>query len=559
MIMNNFYLVYKKENKDGANPWLIYIAISVMLHILGFQLASIISTTPTPNSTHIPIQVINLPPSSQLTRKPSSQSTRKSNRRRDISQALSQKESSEATNQLLETPIQTPQQTGIPRSSQPKTTGSESITPTPTPSISKPIGVPSSQATRIPNSQGQTIGSKLITPKSKPSVSTRIPSSQPTGISNSQPKTIGSKPRTPASKPTPIPSSQPMGISSSQPKTIGSKPRTPASKPTPMPSSQPTGISSSQEQIIGSELITPTPTPSVSTRILSSQTKIIGSKLITPTPTPSVPKPTPSPTPTPTPVRDKDLPDKSFKEDLDDDVTPEMVKIPGGTFIMGSPERENGRDSNESPQHQVNVPTFFMSKFEITQEQYQQVMGENPSYFKGYKHPVENVSWNDAVEFCRRLSLETGRNYRLPTEAEWEYAARAGTTTPFYSGEIITSNLANYGNNNKGTTEVGTFPPNAFGLHDMHGNVFEWVQDHWHENYIGAPTNGSAWIGNSNDSSRRVLRGGSWLHSSEIARSARRGWWHRYNKTYHSGFRVVLDDVPEEAEEPDSPITDNGF
>ena len=244
----------------------------------------------------------------------------------------------------------------------------------------------------------------------------------------------------------------------------------------------------------------------------------------------TLPIPTPTLAPIPTPP-------------TNNDVTLEMVKIPGGTFIMGSPEGENGRDSNESPQYQVNVPTFFMSKFEITQEQYQQVMGENPSYFKGYKHPVENVSWNDAVEFCRRLSLETGRNYRLPTEAEWEYAARAGTTTPFYSGEIITSNLANYGNNNKGTTEVGTFPPNAFGLYDMHGNVFEWVQDHSHENYIGAPTDGSAWIGNSKDPSRRVARGGSWLHSSDIARSARRGWWHRYNKTHHSGFRVALDGV----------------
>ncbi len=534
--MNNFYLVYKKENKDGANPWLIYIAISVMLHILGFQLASIISTTPTPNSTHIPIKFINLPPSSQSPSTPSSQSTRKPSKRINIRQALSQKEFSEATNQLLETPTPTPQPTGIPRTSQPKTIGSKSRTPTPTPYISK---------------------------------STPIPSSQPTGISNSQPKTIGSKSRTPTptpyiSKSTPIPSSQPTGISNSQPKTIGSKSRTPTptpyiSKSTPIPSSQPTGISNSQGQTIGSESKTPTSKPSVSTRILSSQRQTIGSKLITSKPTPSVSKSTPSPTPTPTPISDEDLPDKSLKEDLDDDITPEMVKIPGSAFIMGSPEGENGRNSNESPQHYVNVPTFFMSKFEITQEQYQQVMGENPSYFKGDKRPVENVSWNDAVEFCRRLSLETGRNYRLPTEAEWEYAARAGKTTPFYSGEIITSNLANYGNNNKGTTEVGTFPANAFGLYDMHGNVFEWVQDHWHENYIGAPTDGSAWIGNSNDSSRRVLRGGSWLHSSDIARSARRGWWHRYNKTHHYGFRVVLDDVPEEAEEPDSAITDNEF
>jgi formylglycine-generating enzyme required for sulfatase activity len=144
-----------------------------------------------------------------------------------------------------------------------------------------------------------------------------------------------------------------------------------------------------------------------------------------------------------------------------------------------------------------------MKKFEVTQEQYQQIMGSNPSNFKGAKRPVEKVSWNDAVEFCKKLSQKTRHKYRLPSEAEWEYACRAGTTTPFHFGETITTELTNYdgdytyasglkGKYRKQTTEVGTFPPNAFGLYDMHGNVWEWCQDTWHDSYKGAPTDGSA-------------------------------------------------------------------
>ncbi|MDJ0801104.1 MAG: bifunctional serine/threonine-protein kinase/formylglycine-generating enzyme family protein [Calothrix sp. MO_167.B12] len=231
---------------------------------------------------------------------------------------------------------------------------------------------------------------------------------------------------------------------------------------------------------------------------------------------------------------------KYFPEDLGNGVTLEMVQIPGGSFMMGSPVGEKGRDDNESPQRRVTVQPFYMGRYEVTQAQYQAIMGNNPSRFPGKKRPVEQVSWNNAVEFCKKLSQRTGRTYRLPSEAEWEYACCARTTTPFYFGETITRDIANYGNNNNGTIEVGRFPPNAFGLYDMHGNVFEWCQDHWHDDYNGAPTDGRAWIGNSNDSSRRVLRGGSWLHSSDIARSARRGWWHRYNNSQHSGFRVVL-------------------
>ncbi|ACC81713.1 protein of unknown function DUF323 [Nostoc punctiforme PCC 73102] len=235
---------------------------------------------------------------------------------------------------------------------------------------------------------------------------------------------------------------------------------------------------------------------------------------------------------------------KFFKEDLGNGITLEMVEILAGSFKMGSPPGETGHN----PQHAVNVPAFFISKFEVTQEQYQQIMGSNPSNFKGAKRPVETVSWNDAVEFCKKLSQKTGREYRLPSEAEWEYACRAGTNTPFHFGETITTELANYDGNStyasapKGkyrqqTTEVGSFPPNAFGLCDMHGNVWEWCQDTWHDSYKGAPTDGSAWIDNDNEF--QVLRGGSWDDSPEYCRSAYRGNDSRDYRFNDIGFRIV--------------------
>ncbi|MEH2364471.1 caspase, EACC1-associated type [Nostoc sp.] len=240
---------------------------------------------------------------------------------------------------------------------------------------------------------------------------------------------------------------------------------------------------------------------------------------------------------------------KFFKEDLGNGITLEMVEIPAGSFKMGSPPGENGRAKNEEPQHVVNVPAFFIGKFEVTQEQYQQITGSNPSYFKGAKRPVEQVSWNDAVDFCKKLSQKTGRKYRLPSEAEWEYACRAGTTTPFHFGETITTELANYDGNYiyasapKGkkrgeTTEVGSFPPNAFGLYDMHGNVREWCQDNSHYNYKGAPSDGNAWIDNGNNKSR-LLRGGSWINYPVGCRSACRDDLTRDDHGLHIGFRVV--------------------
>ena len=240
-----------------------------------------------------------------------------------------------------------------------------------------------------------------------------------------------------------------------------------------------------------------------------------------------------------------------FKEDLGNGITLEMVQIPGGSFKMGSPESEKGWSESESPQHQVNVPGFSMGKFVVTQEQYQQIMGNNPSRFSGAKRPVEKVSWNDAVEFCQKLSQQTGREYRLPSEAEWEYACRAGTTTPFHFGETITTDLANYngtytyasepkGKYLQKTTDVGSFPPNAFGLYDMHGNVWEWCQDDWHNNYIDAPKDGSGWTSRSGNT--KVVRGGSWFNVPRNCRSASRNLNVRVvrgNVSYDIGFRVV--------------------
>ncbi|MEB3149042.1 MAG: bifunctional serine/threonine-protein kinase/formylglycine-generating enzyme family protein [Sphaerospermopsis sp.] len=225
-----------------------------------------------------------------------------------------------------------------------------------------------------------------------------------------------------------------------------------------------------------------------------------------------------------------------FTEDLGNGVTLEMVEIPGGTFLMGSPETEKDRALNEGPQRQVTVPSFFMGKYPLTQAQYQAIMGDNPSRFKGdgsttltNQRPVERVSWNDAVNFCERLSQKTGKTYRLPSEAQWEYACRAGTTTPFYFGESITTDLVNYNGNEtygsapKGeyrqqTTDVGSFPPNAFGLYDMHGNVWEWCLDDWVD-YNNAPTDGSAV---TSQGGRKLLRGRSWGNNPRDCRSAYR-------------------------------------
>jgi formylglycine-generating enzyme required for sulfatase activity len=238
-----------------------------------------------------------------------------------------------------------------------------------------------------------------------------------------------------------------------------------------------------------------------------------------------------------------------FIENIGNGITLDMVAIPGGSFVMGSPNTEAGQYNDEGPQRTVNIPPFFMGRYEVTQEQYQAVMGNNPSSFKGAKRPVENVSWDDAVEFCRKLSQKTGHAYRLPSEAEWEYACRAGTTTPFYFGDTITPDLVNYNGNypygsapkgldRQQTTDVGSFPPNPFGLYDMHGNVREWCSDKWHDNYNGAPTDGSSWeTGTDND---RVRRGGSWNYGAVYCRSADRVRYSAGLRYWNLGFRVAL-------------------
>jgi formylglycine-generating enzyme required for sulfatase activity len=249
---------------------------------------------------------------------------------------------------------------------------------------------------------------------------------------------------------------------------------------------------------------------------------------------------------------------KVFVEDLGEDVTLEMVAIEGGTFIMGWPDHKLERSGSEEHQHHVTVQPFFIGKFAVTQAQWKIVatrskveidLSHCPSFFKGDKRPVESVSWHQATEFCNRLSQQTGKTYRLPSEAEWEYACRAGTDTLFYFGELIVPELANYNGSNisgvgsdevyrEQTTEVGCFPANAFGLYDMHGNVQEWCADHWHENYQGAPSDGSAWVeGGSNK--YRLARGGSWVHNPYDCQSAYRSCYDRVLQRKYLGFRVV--------------------
>jgi formylglycine-generating enzyme required for sulfatase activity len=228
-------------------------------------------------------------------------------------------------------------------------------------------------------------------------------------------------------------------------------------------------------------------------------------------------------------------------------VSLEMVYIPSGEFMMGSPKDKGG--DREKPQHKVIIKQpFYMGKFPITQAQWQAVMDNNPANFKGKNKPVESISWNDAIAFCEKLTKITGKDYRLPSEAEWEYACRAGTTTPFYFGETITPDLANYngkstyGSGPKGiyrakTIEVGQFPPNAFGLYDMHGNVWEWVADGLHDDYKGAPSDGRVWKGGNE--SFRVLRGGSWYFIPTRVRTANRFWSNPDFRIDVFGFRVA--------------------
>ena len=231
----------------------------------------------------------------------------------------------------------------------------------------------------------------------------------------------------------------------------------------------------------------------------------------------------------------------------DCDTCPEMVVVPAGTFEMGSPASEEGRYDDEGPLHRVTLRSFAMGVTEVTFDQWDACVrgggcgGYRPDD-EGWGRgslPVINVSWKDAQAYVRWLSEETGKGYRLPRESEWEYAARAGTTTRFHTGATISTDQANYDSRHLGrTTPAGTFAPNAFGLHDVHGNVWEWVRDCSHDDYRGAPSDGTAWE-SGGDCGRRVLRGGSWSLDPRHLRSAVRFWLSAGNRRSFAGFRVA--------------------
>jgi formylglycine-generating enzyme required for sulfatase activity len=275
-----------------------------------------------------------------------------------------------------------------------------------------------------------------------------------------------------------------------------------------------------------------------------------------------------------------------FPEDLGEGVVLELVAVPRGRFLMGAPKTEEGWHPTQSPLHEVTIASFWMSKYPVTQAQWSAVVGmpkvnrplvPQPSCFSGKNRPVEQISWLDAVEFCDRLSIRTTRKYRLPSEAEWEYACRASPSSPhetledlsekiqspFCFGETITTELANYsgvdwefegricskgsygkgptGSDRRETIEVGSLQiANRFGLYDMHGNVREWCQDCWHNTYAGAPSDGNAWI-SEGDCNQRLLRGGSWNSGPKACRSAARGKMEPDASLYDIGFRVVCD------------------
>ncbi len=240
---------------------------------------------------------------------------------------------------------------------------------------------------------------------------------------------------------------------------------------------------------------------------------------------------------------------RTYIEDLGAGTVLEMVEVPPGTFMMGNAAFQGYDD--ERPRHWVRISSFLLGKYPVTQEQWHAVMGQDRPYrSRGHRRPADRVSWQDANDFCAKLSRKRRKRYRLPTEAEWEYACRAGTATPFSCGETLTTELANYvgawayqqepeGIYRHETTEVGSFPPNAFGLHDMHGNVWEWCEDEWHGDYSGAPTDGTAWtIGSS--PGYRVLRGGSWHEPPANCRSATRLKMHSSEADDCFGFRVAI-------------------
>lgn len=228
-----------------------------------------------------------------------------------------------------------------------------------------------------------------------------------------------------------------------------------------------------------------------------------------------------------------------------------MLSLPAGNFMMGCAHGRDGScGSDETPPHKVQLRGFELGKTEVTQAQWQAVMGSNPSNFKncGDNCPVENVSWDEVQTFISKLNAQTGKTYRLPSEAECEYAARAGSNSMYPWGQEASHGYANYGvdagwgglaqGRDKwvNTAPVGSFPANGFGLHDMIGNVWEWVQDGYHSDYNGAPTDGSVWSGATE---RRVLRGGSWSGNPQNVRAANRNFYAASDRNDYIGFRLA--------------------
>lgn len=228
---------------------------------------------------------------------------------------------------------------------------------------------------------------------------------------------------------------------------------------------------------------------------------------------------------------------------------PLLTTIPAGRFLMGSPDSEPDRSDGEGPQHAVIIARpFALGVYAVTFAEYDrfcEITGRKPSNDYGWgreNRPVINVSWQDAQAYCDWLNEQTGQSYRLPSEAEWEYACRAGTQTPFHTGETINPDQANFNSEYEKTLPVGSFAPNTFGLYDMHGNVWEWTQDCWHENYHNAPDDGSAWLEKDGGRcNRRVIRGGSWIDGPQVVRSAIRFRGITVAAFNIQGFRIARD------------------
>jgi formylglycine-generating enzyme required for sulfatase activity len=223
-----------------------------------------------------------------------------------------------------------------------------------------------------------------------------------------------------------------------------------------------------------------------------------------------------------------------------------MAWIPPGTFRMGSPPREKGRSSGEKAHDVTLTHGFWMGVYPVTQAQWLAVVKKNPSEYRGGNLPVDNISWQMAQNYCAAATKLTKQKVRLPTEAEWEYACRAGTQTAYHFGKTLTRKQALFEtrvDEERGTCEVGSFPPNGFGLYDVHGNVFEWVHDVWSDDYYdhSPPTDPS---GPETGGDARILRGGSWAYDGSSARSAYRIQAGSQYAYYDQGFRVVCDHVP---------------